>query len=101
MAYENLVAMHVVDASGYARYREHVTPLLHEFGGDFRHDFEISGVLRSDVKHPVTRLFVIRFPDSATCERFFTDPRYLAGRREFFVPSVAAYTVIAAFDRET
>lgn len=93
--FERLVALDVTDEEGYARYRAAMMPILERYGGAFRHDFRISETLKSEVSHPVNRLFVLAFPDEATMGRFFQDPRYRAVRGEHFDPSVAASTVLS------
>lgn len=100
MAFDSLIAMNVTSPEHYARYRELMTPLLHEVGGDFRYDFPINEVLRSEATHPITRVFVISFPNRTTRDRFFADPRYLAARKEFFEPAVDGFTVIASYERD-
>src|SRR3954465_12365536 len=82
----------VDDEATYRRYREAMTPLLHERGGAFRYDFVVSRVLISETASPINRVFMIRFPDPATAEALFADPRYLAVRRALFDPSVSAIT---------
>jgi uncharacterized protein (DUF1330 family) len=98
MPYERLVGLNVVDETRYAEYRAAMTPLLHAVGGSFRYDFRPAEVLKSEAPHPITRVFVIRFPDQATHERFFADPQYLAVRRDHFEPSVRGVTTLAAYE---
>lgn len=88
----------VADAAGYRRYREHMTPILHRHGGAFGYDFEIARVLATESDRPIDRVFTIAFPDRAAADRFFADPAYLAVRRAWFEPAVAAVTAIASFD---
>jgi uncharacterized protein (DUF1330 family) len=75
MAYDQLVALNVTDEAGYRQYREQMTPLLHEHGGDFRADFRIAEVLKAEASHPISRVFVISFPSREAHGRFFADPR--------------------------
>ena len=84
--------MDVQDQDGYARYREGMIPILGEYGGSFLHDFDVSAVRRSSVDHPVTRLFVLTFPDASAMEGFFSDERYLTVKSEHFVSAVGKYT---------
>jgi uncharacterized protein (DUF1330 family) len=99
MSFENLMGLHVTDESGYQQYRAQITPILHSYGGDFRYDFRIAEVLVNGSPHPINRVFVIRFPDQATKEKFFADPAYLLARRAYFETSVAGVSVIAEFVR--
>lgn len=96
MAFDSLMAMHVIDEQRYTRYRAAMTPLLHELGGSFRYDFRVAETLRSEAAHPITRVFVISFPDQASSDAFFGDARYLTIRDQHFEGSVAAYTRIGA-----
>ena len=93
--YDSLVALHVTDDAGYARYRTAMTPILETFGGRFVHDFVVAETLRTDADHPVNRVFVISFPDAAAKAAFFADPAYLAVRAEHFDASVGGATVLA------
>ena len=95
-----LYAMQISDPERYQRYRTLMTPILHRHGGSFRYDFAIARVLASDASHPIDRVFTIAFPDRTAADRFFSDPTYLAIRREWFEPAVAAFTQIAAFDEQ-
>ena len=92
MAYDQLIAMNVTDEAGYARYRAEMTPLLHEFGGSFRYDFRIAETLKSETSHPVTRVFILSFPDRSVRDAFFADERYLRVRKRHFEPAVDRYT---------
>jgi uncharacterized protein (DUF1330 family) len=98
MAHENLVGLHVTDEGSYQRYRDHMTPILSRFGGSFRYDFRIAETLRSATAAPITRLFVISFPDATAKAGFFADPEYLAVRARYFEPAVAAVTILAEYD---
>ncbi len=98
MTYENLVALDVADPASYQRYRDVMTPLLQGMGGDFRYDFEIARTLRSEAKHPINRLFAIRFPSRAVKERFFADPTYVQARKQFFTPAVRNLTIVAEYE---
>ena len=95
MSYEMTIGLEVIDEAGYAAYRAGMTPLLHGVGGDFRYDFLVSRTLRNEEGREINRVFVLRFPDRETKERFFADREYLAVRERWFVPSVGAVTLIA------
>lgn len=99
MAYEMLVAMNVTDTTRYAQYREAMKPLLAEYGGGFRYDFEVSETFSEAPAHDVTRVFAIYFSDGAASGSFFADPRYLEVKREHYEGAVDGHTVIAAYDR--
>jgi uncharacterized protein (DUF1330 family) len=99
MAFETVVAMNVTDAASYRRYREGMLPILEAYGGGFRHDFVVSEVLRGELTHPVTRVFVIYFRDRASADAFFADPAYKAVRAEHFDGAVDGFTVIASQER--
>ncbi|NNF27293.1 MAG: DUF1330 domain-containing protein [Gemmatimonadetes bacterium] len=96
--FERLVALHVTDEEGYARYRSAMTPILEGYGGSFRYDFRVGETLKSDGSHPVNRVFLLSFPDEDIMRRFFRDPQYQAARSEHFDPSVGAATVISAYE---
>lgn len=98
MAVERLVGLHVTDEDGYGAYREHMLPLLTAHGGTFGYDFRVAEVLRSEVDHPINRVFTIRFPDSAALEAFFAHPDYLAVRARWYEPAVAAGTELARYE---
>ncbi|MFZ1683803.1 MAG: DUF1330 domain-containing protein [Candidatus Zixiibacteriota bacterium] len=89
MPYVNIVGLHVTDQEGYASYRANMIPILTEYGGSFQFDCEVA----RDLKEPtrtINRLFAITFPDEATKVKFFSDPRYLEVRKQYFNPAVAA-----------
>ena len=100
MAFERLVGLQVIDEAGYQAYRDAMTPLLVACGGGFGYDFKIAEVLKSATPEPINRVFTLHFPDQATMETFFADPRYQEIRRQHFDRSVAAVTRIAAYERE-
>lgn len=99
MTVEHLVGLNVIDEPGYARYRQEMTPLLHAVGGDFRYDFRIAEVLKTEASHPINRVFVICFPDRDSSERFFADARYLAVRHQFFEPAIQGWTRLGDLER--
>lgn len=97
MAHELLIGVGVVDGELYTRYREEMTPLLEAVGGRFRFDVEVSRVLLPAASSAVNRVFVLSFPDRATRERYFADPRYLKIRERLFVPSTNHLEIIAEY----
>ena len=98
MAFERVVALSVVDQETYTNYRTAIRPLLDEVDADFRFDFSIAKVLRSERGEHVNRAFVIRFPDRSANDRFFADPRYAEIKQRLFEPSVASTVVIAEYE---
>ena len=94
---EMLVALDVADSDGYQSYREAMTPLLEGAGGEFRYDFAIATTLKSAATHPINRVFVIRFPDGETRDRFFADKSYTEVKKRFFTTSVKDTTIIAQY----
>jgi uncharacterized protein (DUF1330 family) len=97
MPYEINVGLFVADQALYAQYREEMTPLLEAAGGRFRYDFEVSRTLKSEGGIQVNRVFVIQFPDRATRERFFADPRYKEIRARLFEKAVNQTAIIAEY----
>ena len=98
MSYEITVGLQVVDQETYAQYRKEMRPLLADAGGDFRYDFTVDRVLRSENGDTgINRVFVIRFPDQGSKERFFAAPRYLEIRRRLFDPAVKSRVTIAEY----
>ena len=89
MAYVNIVGLHVTDQNSYTIYRANMTPILSQYGGSFQFDFEIARDLIEPTR-TINRLFAISFPDKASKEKFFADPRYLEVRRGYFEPAVSA-----------
>ena len=98
MPFENIVGLHVVDETGYQTYRDEMIPILKTFGGYFRYDFAVSGVLKGEAQHPINRVFIIVFPDRQAQKLFFADAAYLRVRETHFVPSVAGVTRLAEYD---
>jgi uncharacterized protein (DUF1330 family) len=97
--YTLLIALQVDDAASYARYRQHMTPLLHAQGGDFGVDLEVSRVYKAPEGGPLNRVFTIGFPSQAASDRFFADPAYLAIRAEHFEPAVSRVLTVASWGR--
>lgn len=98
MAYELLIGLNVTDDAGYQQYREAMHPILEAHGGGFRYDFRVSETLQSDADHEINRVFALFFEDKNARERFFANEAYQAVRKQYFAPSVAGSTVIAAYD---
>jgi uncharacterized protein (DUF1330 family) len=98
MPHEMMMGLLVVNPMQYAQYRKEMTPLLEAAGGRFTYDFEVARVLKSQASHEINRVFVIRFPDRAAQERFFSDAEYLGIRKRLFEDAVAGSTVLAERD---
>jgi uncharacterized protein (DUF1330 family) len=96
---EILWALNVVDPDLYAKYRARMTPLLEAHGGSFGFDLWVAEVLRAPGEKPFNRLFTIVFPSAERCEAFFSNPEYLAVRKELFESSVGAVTELGRLSR--
>jgi uncharacterized protein (DUF1330 family) len=97
MPFERVVGLLVADHETYARYRAAIAPLLEAAGAEFRFDLDVARTLKSPDAVEINRLFVLRFPDRAANERFFSDPRYVAIRTALFDPSVRHTEIIAEY----
>lgn len=114
----------IADQDGYREYRRRMTPLLHEYGGDFEYDLAVAQVLRQPctdsamtsgqreasseagasqlVMNPggsLHRVFSMVFPSVEVSEAFFSDANYLAIRRAYFEPSIRRVAELARFCR--
>jgi uncharacterized protein (DUF1330 family) len=96
---ETLMALNVVDAELYAKYRAAMTPLLEAHGGSFGLDLWVAEVLRAPSSKPFNRMFTIVFPSSERRDAFFSNPDYLAVRKDLFEPSVSAVTELGRLAR--
>lgn len=97
---ETLMALNVIDAELYAKYRAAMTPLLEAHGGRFGLDLWVAEVLRAPAdQKPFNRMFTIIFPTPERREAFFSNPEYLAIRKSLFEPSVAATTNLGQLTR--
>lgn len=96
---ETLMALNVVDADLYAKYRATMSPLLEAHGGRFGLDLWVGEVLRSAEPKPFNRLFTIIFPSPERREAFFSNAEYLAVRKAYFEPSVSATTNLGQLTR--
>ena len=97
MSHEIVVGLVVTNQDSYAQYRNEMRPLLEEAGGAFRYDFEVARGLHGEGAADVNRLFVIRFPNESSKDRFFADPRYIEIRRRLFDPAVKARVLISEY----
>lgn len=101
MSFERIMALEVTDDDEYQKYREHMIPILHSFGGSFGFDFKVSEVLKSKTVTAINRVFTLDFPSKAIMEQFFTDPAYLAVKDEYFQKSVKSVTIISMHEKDT
>jgi uncharacterized protein (DUF1330 family) len=99
MSYERCVGLQISDEKLYQEYRDNMGPILERYQGHFRYDFNIALTLKSENGAPISRVFVLAFPDLDSHEKFFADPDYLKVREQYFKPSVTHVTVIAEFER--
>ena len=97
---ERLVGLNISDESGYAKYREAMTPILEAAGGGFGYDFKIAEVLKKETENDINRVFTIRFPNEETMNSFFSDASYLDIRKKFFEKAVSSTTDIAIYHRK-
>jgi uncharacterized protein (DUF1330 family) len=86
---EVLIGVHVIDETGYARYRAELAPLLEAHGGRFILDVRVAEILRAPSPTAFNRLFAIRFPSARHHDAFFADPDYVALRSRLFEPNVS------------
>lgn len=99
MSYEMLVGLNLKDEKVYQDYRNAMRPLLETYGGGFRYDFKVEKVLKSEVDHPINRVFVIYFRDQKASENFFSNPEYLKIKKTYFEVSVLNTVRIADYSR--
>lgn len=97
MAFERLMGLYVSDPHGYRLYREAMRPIMEEYGGRFRYDFEVSKVLESEHTQPINRVFILSFPTQRDMENFFADARYLKVKEAYFSASVTEVSVLAMY----
>lgn len=99
MSFERIMGIEVVDDEMYQKYRENMTPILHSFGGSFGFDFKVSDVLQSKTDAVINRVFTLDFPTQMIMEQFFSDPVYLAIKKQYFQPSVKSVTTISMHEK--
>jgi uncharacterized protein (DUF1330 family) len=97
MAFEMTGGLAVADHAKYAEYREAIAPLMEGLGARFRYDFEVARTLKTEANHEINRVFVIHFPDRASKERFFADPRYVEIHARLFDKAVKGTAIIAEY----
>ncbi len=99
MAYERIMGLQISDDVEYQKYRQHMIPILHSYGGDFGFDFRVSEVLKSKDDSAINRVFTIEFPDKVAMEKFFNDSKYLAVKNKYFLSSVQSVTTISMHEK--
>jgi len=98
MAVERVVGVHVTNEAQYQQYREHMMPILREYGGQFTWDVKVSEVLKTPVEGEFNRLFTLRFPNIQALENFFANEDYKKIKKTFFTPSVSSTSYLAKYD---
>lgn len=96
---EILVALNITNDENYSLYRKGMTPLLNAVGGGFGYDFKIDQVLKAECDHPINRVFTINFPSNEVMKSFFSDPKYLEIKEEFFKGSVSDVTRVSTYEK--
>jgi uncharacterized protein (DUF1330 family) len=96
--YTRLIGLMVEDAPSYSEYRRHMLPLLHQRGGAFGLDLEVSRVLLAPEPGPMNRVFTLTFPSRQACDELFADPAYLAVRDLHFEPAVSRVLQLAHWE---
>ncbi len=97
-AHTLLMGLYVEDEAAYAEYRRQMTPLLHEAGGTFAHDFAVSKVHHSEATGAINRVFCIRFPSESAYRTFFARADYKRIRERLYEPAVPRTAQLAAFN---
>jgi uncharacterized protein (DUF1330 family) len=98
MAVELLVGLEVSNPELYAEYRRLMTPLLHQYQGDFGCDFVVQQSLKP-ADSSINRVFTIHFATQQLMDTFFSHPDYLAIRQQYFEPAVAASHILASYQK--
>jgi uncharacterized protein (DUF1330 family) len=101
MSYEILVGLTVVDDAKYSAYRLAMTPILHQYQGQFGYDFKIAEVLIPAENSDINRVFTINFSSKKNMEDFFSDAAYLAVKDKYFATSVASVTIISSYEKNS
>ena len=94
---EMLVGLNVTNDSMYKEYREHMTPILKTYGGQFGYDFVVSEVLITETDQKINRLFTIRFATKEKMEAFFVDKYYKKVKEQYFENAVESTTIISSY----
>lgn len=94
---QTLVALEVLDEDEYQKYRDAMSPILHEHGGQFVVDVKLASVMKIPKQGLVNRLFTIEFPSLERLEAFFCNPEYLTVRKRHFENSVGNVISLGKF----
>ena len=100
MSHDLLIAVDVIDPPLYEAYRDAIVPIMGRVGASFRHDVQVGDVLTPGGDVPMSRLFVISFPDRAARDAMFGDPSYIDIREAHFPKALNAITILAAYTPE-
>lgn len=98
MKYEMVVGLSIIDEQVYQSYRDAMIPILKSYGGGFRYDFKVSDALKNAGGQDINRVFTIHFESKESMDLFFSNPRYLEVKNQFFEKSVAATTIISSYE---
>jgi uncharacterized protein (DUF1330 family) len=101
MSFERIMGLEVINEDEYQRYREHMMPILHSFGGSFGFDFKVNEVLKSKTTDGINRVFTLDFPSKKVMEDFFTNSAYLAVKQKYFISAVKSVTTISMHENTT
>lgn len=99
MSYEMVVGLKVTNDEVYTSYREAMTPILKTYEGGFRYDFKVSEVLKNEESREINRVFTIHCKDKESMNSFFSDPKYVEAKNQFFEKSVSDITIISEYSR--
>jgi len=99
MSYEILVGLQVVDDCQYEAYRAAMKPILADYQGRFIYDFKVSEVLLSEVDDEINRVFTINFSCKNNMEGFFSDPKYLKVKENYFIGSVGCANILSSYEK--
>jgi uncharacterized protein (DUF1330 family) len=99
LPYERCVGLEITDPALYQQYREAMAPILENYGGYFRYDFQVAETLRAETPAPINRIFILAFKDKASHDAFYKDPAYLKVREAFFNPAVKSITLLTSYER--
>ena len=98
--YEMMVGLTVKNDQVYNDYRQAMKPILAEYEGGFRFDFKVSETLVPVSKNSINRVFAIFFKNEQMMNDFFSNPRYLEVKKEYFEKSVVDTTIISQYEIE-
>lgn len=100
MSHDLLIAVDVADAASYEAYRTAIAPIMAREGATFRHDVEVAETVTPGGDVPMSRLFVISFPDRAARDAMFGDPAYVQIRDAHFPTALKSINILAVYTPE-